>query len=98
MSKIIDEVKELTESAVSKKQDAAKLNFPTIIEKIKTRAAVGESICLISTDDMNEYDRALLQAEGFRCSLIDKPKSRQDAYNALAQYVPKNDKVWEVKW
>ena len=47
---------------------------------------------------MNEYDRALLQAEGFRCSLIDQPKSRQDAYNALAQYVPKNDKIWEVKW
>lgn len=98
MSKIIDEVKEITANQVAKKQDAAKLNFPNIIEKIKAQAALGNSICLISTSDMNEYDKSLLVSEGFRVSLIDQPKDRYDAYNARAQYIPKNDKIWQVTW
>ena len=35
MTKIIDEVREITAAAVAKGNDAAKLNFPKLIEKIK---------------------------------------------------------------
>lgn len=99
-TRVIDEVKSLTANAVAKKQDAAKLNFPTIIEKIKVRAAKGSSQLSFSTNELNEYDKRLLEQEGFKVSLEDRPKSGLDIYTKIAQYNPLHDtpKIWVVKW
>jgi len=95
--KVIDEIKEITANAMAKKQDAAKLNFPKIIEKIKKAAETGESFCKISTHEMNEYDKYLLVAEGFSVSLIDRQNKYGDQYS-LAQLLPQSDKEWVIKW
>jgi len=95
MSKIIDEVKEITAKVVAKKQDAAKLNYPKIIEKIKVAAALGFSECKIDETGMNEYDRTLLQQEGFTTYLTDK--KNKDDYKAFSQY-GLCSKEWVIRW
>lgn len=45
MEKIIDEVREITAQVVAKKQDAAKLNYPKVVDKIKAQASFGFSEC-----------------------------------------------------
>lgn len=94
--KIINEIKQITETAMAKKQDAARLNFPNIIAKIKRVAETGESFCKISTSEMNEYDRALLVTEGFSVQLIDRKRDNYES--SLAQYIPQSDKEWVIKW
>lgn len=95
--KVIDEVRQLRDRAVARKQVEATLNFPKIIEIIKQRAAKGDSLCLIEVGQMNEYDMNLLVAEGFKCALIDRKYDR-DAMNSLANFANVSTKVWEVKW
>lgn len=95
--KIIDEVREITSRAVSKKQDAAKLNYPHLIEKIKTSAQSGESFCYIGISSMNEFDKKLLEQDGFVVSLIDL--DIKDYERSLAQYIPSTPKKqWKIKW
>lgn len=93
---IINEIKEITAQEVAKKQDAAKLNFPKLIEKIKFAAKRGESKTTIPQSEMNEYDRTLLQNEGFRVWLIDEPKSPYHDYKL--DYTKETRKVWEISW
>jgi hypothetical protein len=95
-TKIINEVKEITANAVAKKQDAAKLNFPKIIEEIKYAAALGDSQVTVSESRMNEYDKDLLQKEGFSVSLIDEPKSKWSYNDFMQSAYPK--KVWQIRW
>lgn len=98
MKEFINEVKQITADAVVKKQDAAKLNFPKIMEIIKAAAVRGESNCTVSTVQMNEYDRNLLEEEGFSVSLVDKPKDYKDAIRQI-QWNPNLDsKEWIIKW
>ena len=98
MSKIIDEIKEITAIAVAKKQDAAKLNYPKIIEKIKASAALGLSECRIEKYEMNEYDMELLKKEGFVVFL--KDKKRADDYKDLGSLVNLGmlTKEWIISW
>lgn len=96
MGKVIDEIKEITAVAVSKKQDAAKLNFPKIMEHIKAAAANGHSECRIDSLQMNEYDRRLLQEEGFTVTLVDKTFDRHDDYKLLSQFI--SSKEWVIRW
>lgn len=97
MSKFIDEIRSLTGDAVSKKQDAAKLNYPKIQEDIKSAAARGESEIRIPISRMNEYDRAILVTDGFTVSLVSvEPLPYRDDYKA--QYFSKNDKEWIIRW
>lgn len=94
--KVIDEVRAITEEQVAKKQDAAKMNFPNIIEKIKTAASMGETFCIVQTNQMNVYDKALLIAEGFGVSLVDKKITR---YDLAAQFNPLAElKEWRIAW
>jgi len=95
MSKVIDEIKEITAKVVAKKQDAAKLNYPKIIEKIKAAAALGFSECKIDESEMNEYDRTLLQTDGFRVYLSDK--ENKDNYKAFSQFGICS-KEWVIMW
>lgn len=95
MSKVIDEIRSMTANEVAKKQDAAKLNYPKIIEKIKIQAALGCSYCTLSLYELNEYDKKLLEQEGFSVWLTENT-SRD--YNALADYKAKPLKIWEIKW
>lgn len=97
MSKIIDEVREITANEVAKKQDAAKLNFPKIVEQIKAAAALGQSELRLSTHEINEYDKKLLQGEGFSVNLIDREINYKDQ---LSQYNPdiKPQKQWKITW
>ncbi len=96
MSKIIEEVRQITGNQVAKKQDVAKLNFPKIIEKVKAAANTGASKCTFPQTEINEYDKKLLVAEGFNVSLIDAPRTY--GYDSIAQYRPQEDKIWEVRW
>ena len=95
MSKVIDEVREITAKVVAKKQDAAKLNYPKIIQKIKTAAALGFSECKLEETEMNEYDRQLLQQDGFSSYLTDK--KNKDDYKAFTQFGICS-KEWIIKW
>ncbi len=96
--KIIEEVKEITAAAVAKKQDAAKLNYPKLIEQIKRSAALGQSECHIDESQMNQYDRELLQKEGFTVSLIDRlNKDKYEDFMKLSgHFIP--GKEWVIKW
>lgn len=93
--KIIEEVKEITAAAVAKKQDAAKLNYPKLIEQIKRSAALGQSECRIDESQMNQYDRELLQKEGFTVSLIDR-LNYEDFIKLPGHFIP--GKEWVIKW
>lgn len=94
---ILEEVKQITAEQVSKKQDAAKLNYPKIIEKIKTAAAKGFSECIFSLSEINEYDKTLLQNDRFIVNLIDIPKDNYYLQsNAVGQQI--FDKQWQVCW
>lgn len=97
--KVIDEIREITANEVAKKQDAAKLKFPKIIEKIKWSASRGESQLELNENEINEFDKKLLQQEGFSVSLTDAPRSNkyEDILNQ-AQYKFKSSKVWIVRW
>lgn len=95
MSKIIDEIKEITATVVAKKQDAAVLNYPKIISQIKSAAELGQSECKIDESRMNEYDRNLLQADGFIVHLVDK--RNKDDYKAFSQFGV-SSKEWVIKW
>lgn len=97
MSSIIEEVKEITAAAVAKKQDAAKLNYTKIIEQIKVAAGLGKSDCRVSENQMNEYDKQLLEKDGFKVMLIDKEKPKYDQYDAIGQFSPYT-KEWIIKW
>lgn len=95
--KIIDEVKEITANQVAKKQDAAKLNFPKIIEKIKAQASLGFSECIIQEFGLNEYDKKLLEAEGFCVRLVDNEYKK--GYDVLKPYKDQaQKKEWEITW
>lgn len=94
--KFIDKVRTITGDAVSKKQDAAKLNFPKIQEDIMVAADRGESEIRISTSRMNEYDKALLVKEGFSVSLVNIERSPYE--NDYKSQLSKYDKEWLVRW
>lgn len=95
MPKVIDEIKEITAKEVAKKQDAAKLNYPKIISEIKAAAKLGKSECRIDAQKMNEYDRNLLQTDGFTVHLVDKPE--KDHYKLMTNYNI-SLKEWVIKW
>ena len=97
--KIIDEVKQLTANEVAKKQNAAKLNFPNVISKIKSQASLGCSKCILMVNEINEYDKKLLEQEGFRVCLIDKPYSQLEKHD-YTDFIKQRDplKYWEVSW
>lgn len=85
---------------MQKKQQAAVLNYPTIIEKIKAAAGRGDSEVQLSESLINEFDKKLLEADGFNVKLIDKPKERfdpQDYKRQIQQYNP-DTKIWVIKW
>lgn len=93
---IISEIKEITAIQVAKKQDAAKLNFPNLIDLIKIAAGRGESSLTLPEDRINEYDLKLLKEEGFRVMFIDKPKPKYpNEYKSLSC---RDEKVWEIAW
>lgn len=96
--KIVDQIREITAEAVAKKQDAARLNFPKIIERAKAAAARGDSHVLIPVSEMNEHDVKLLAVENIKAVLIDRPQKRYDPYDMIRQYIPQDDKVWKVSW
>jgi len=96
--KIVDQLREITAEAVAKKQDAARLNFPKIIERAKAAAARGDSHVLIPVSEMNEHDARILAAENINAVLIDRPIERYDRSDSLRQYIPQDDKVWKVSW
>lgn len=97
MTKVIDEIREITAKEVAKKQDAAKLNYPKIIEKIKAAANRGFSQCLLEAHEMNEYNRKLLQQEGFSSQLIDK-LNKNEYSGAFRFDLNITSKEWVIKW
>lgn len=101
MSKVIDEIRELTATEVAKKQDAAKNNYPTIIEKIKLAASCGVSHCVLRETEMNEYDKRLLEADGFKVYLEDKPRDWKNKMDNIGDYIGqqyKDKKEWRITW
>ena len=97
----ISEIREITGNAVAKKQDAAKLNFPKIIEKIRFAAERGESEIYLSERECNEYDKELLTKEGFSVWYTTMPKYQwANDYDYLKQqYLDgKGQKGWKISW
>lgn len=95
MNKTIEQIRETTANVVAKKQDVAKFNFPKILDKIRAQAELGFSKCNISITEMNEYDKSLLEHEGFRVWLIDAPQVKFDN-GIYSQREPL--KIWEIGW
>jgi hypothetical protein len=97
--KIIDEVREITAEQVAKKQDAARLNFTKIIEKIKTQASIGNSSCVLPEHEINEYDKKLLTQEGFVVRLIDEPIGKYDYQRGISRdCTGVIKKIWQITW
>lgn len=92
--KIIDEIKKITADQVAKKQDVAKLNYPKIIDKIKAQAALGFSSAKFPIYKINEYDKKLLEQEGFHVWLSEE----ETKYNDYKSIGYKPSKVWEISW
>lgn len=93
---LLKEASQLTADAVARKQDAAKLNYPNLAERIKEAAATGASECIVPLSMMGEYDKKLLQDEGFSVSLQDVYHDPQDY---KAQYFDKKrQKEWVIRW
>lgn len=92
--KIIDEIKQITADQVAKKQDAAKINYPKIIDKIKAQAAIGQSTCKLSIHEMNEYDKKLLENDGFSVRLTEEMSNSK--YDFIPQKIP--IKIWQISW
>lgn len=96
-TKVIDEIREITAEQVAKKQDAAKLNFPAIIEKMKSAAKFGDSSLRLPESGLNAYDLKLLREEGFNVYLIDEPYTN-NRLKEFDTYKQKPIKVWEIRW
>lgn len=96
--RIIDQVREITANEVAKKQDAAKLNYPKIIEKIKSQASLGNSQCTLSSFEMNEYDKKLLEQDGFSVRLEDDRTPKDFKESIFYQQHPLPIKIWVIKW
>jgi len=97
MSKIIEEIKSITAEKVAAQQESAKLNFPKIIERIRAAAEQGSSQCIIPIAQMNEYDKKLLESEGFNVRLIDEQFDPKKDILSTYKYAG-TFKVWEIKW
>lgn len=91
---VIDEIREITANEVAKKQDSAKNNFLKLIEKIKQAAGRAESEAYFCQHEINEFDKRLLEQEGFRVWLVDD--KLPDWANVYAQREKR--KVWKVSW
>lgn len=96
--RVIDEVRSITAEEVAKKQDAAKLNFPNIIEKIKVAAKRGESECILPLPDMNEYDKKLLEQDGFIVYLQDRKPSLYEMQQHYSHLNTRLYKEWRITW
>ena len=92
---LIQEVRKITAEQVAKKQDAAQLKFPVIVEKIKAKAALGYSEITLAIFEINEYDKKLLEAEGFFVQM--QSIQRDSGIDGLAQYYP-GQKEWVISW
>lgn len=97
-TKFIQEIREMTGNAVAKKQDEAVLNYPKIQDKIKNAASLGESEVRVSTTQMNEYDKALLEKEGFDVDLVSAEKNPYNALDYKSQFGSRYDKEWRIRW
>ena len=97
MGQILNEVKAITGKQVAKKQDNAKLNFPKLIELIKSAAERGDSHCIVNKSEINEYDKKLLEDEGFSVNITERIKSDYEKYKELGQYSGSN-KEWTIRW
>lgn len=98
MTKIIEEIREITAQEVAKKQDAAKLNYPKIIEKIKAAAKRGLSECYLEEREINEYDRKMLEQDGFTSRLIDRSDTDDYKSSSYFRLSGLTGKVWVIKW
>lgn len=96
-SKEIDRIKHITAQKVAEKQDKAKMNFPAIMIIIDAAAKQGESYCTVEESRMNEYDKKLLETEGFTVWLTDKPRlTYEQSLRSVQQY--SSNKEWKISW
>ena len=97
---LLQEVRKATQDEVAKKNDAAKLNFPKIVEKIKEAASEGFSKAIISVTEMNEYDKKLLVSEGFTVNLRDIAKDYSHPIQFMQQRTDYSapTKEWVISW
>jgi hypothetical protein len=100
VEKLIDRVKAITADAVAKKQDEAKENFPNLIKKITDAAGVGNSEIRIIESCINQFDKKLLEAEGFYVSLVDRIRRPYDDIAGIGQGIRGvvSNKEWLIKW
>jgi len=96
MSKIIDEVREISSQKKAEKQKNSEQNYPQLIEEIKRAAGRGETRCEFGESKIDQYSKKLLEADGF--SVYATTKTVKPDYKSLAQYLPENDSIWVVSW
>lgn len=94
--KEIEKIRKIRDEQVAKKQDSARLNFPKILEKIESQARLGFSELELNVSEINEYDKKLLEEEGFRVHLGDIPKSSYEALDFYRKFGP--TKKWIIRW
>lgn len=96
MTKILEEVREISSNAIAKKQDAAKNKMPDLIKQIKGAAALGKTSCEFPEYAMDEYSKELLQKEGFR--VYATTKENNNDYLGGYTYKSKFSNIWVVSW
>jgi hypothetical protein len=95
MTKILEEVKQLSADALAKKQETAKNNYPKLLEQIKSAAKLGKTSCDFMEYEIDECSKRLLQADGFRVwatTKLPEDKFGYDLYNTK----PKS--IFQVSW
>lgn len=94
MTKILEEVRQISSDAVAKKQDSAKNKLPKLIQQIKGAATLGKTQCEFVEYEIDEYSKKLLELEGFR--VYATTETRKD----YKDYLPSQrfNTIWVVSW
>lgn len=94
-TKIIDEVRQISSEKIAEKKRNSENNYPKLIEKIKQSAAFGQTQCEFREDEIDQYSKKLLEADGFSVyATTETPSNKYDNY--LSRREPKS--IWKVTW
>lgn len=95
--KIIDEIRKISSEQIAKKQNSAKNKYPKLIEDIKIAAKRGDKECEFRENEIDEYSKKLLEADGFTVYTTSRKSKLNDYKDYLGQQ-GENIMIWVVRW
>lgn len=93
MSKILNDVRAISSAKVAEKQEAAKNNYPKLIEKIKTAASFGNTNCELRENEVDQYSKRLLEQDGFSVYATTKRENSKYDFGFRTEVI-----VWVISW